>query len=422
MLKQIEKIFTVAMLLYAASALLPFILGDTGDPAQVDGNSIAFAIQAALYLVAFCFIALHWRTVLRGARNAKWILLLVLVAVVSAGWSQSPLFTLRRSAVMLATTAFGIYFGSRFTVPQQLRLLGWTCALIVFTSFLMGIFLPQYGVDHLWCAGDWRGVFSQKNSLGRAMVLSVVVFYFARPPGGWWVRWVGIAGALCLLVLSRSATGIVVFAVLVSTLPMYRLVRSKLTVAIPVSILVGLVAVGLGLLFSTMLPSLLLMFQRNTTLTGRTELWHVLLLTIAKRPWLGYGFNAFWSANGGSSAVSQQVDWLVKGGHNGLLDVTLDLGILGLTVFLAGFVVVCGRALRLMRKASGVGPIWLFSYLVFMFLYSLTESTILHQNNIFWILYTSTAVSISLQTSVSPYRHRHSPWEAILPEVPVVAG
>ncbi len=52
------------------------------------------------------------------------------------------------------------------------------------------------------------------------MVFSMLVFYFARPPLAWWVRWVGIAGALCLLVLSRSATGIVVSAIMVATLPL----------------------------------------------------------------------------------------------------------------------------------------------------------------------------------------------------------
>jgi O-antigen ligase len=414
MLKQTEKIFTVAMLFYCTTALSLFITGETGDFVLADGSPLAFTVQASFYLVAFFFIALHWRTFIRGVWSAKWVLLLVLVAVASTVWSQQPLFTLRRSAVMLATTAFGIYFGSRFTVPQQLRLLGWTCALVVITSFFMGIFLPQYGVDHLWCAGAWQGVFYQKNTLGRAMVLSVVVFYFARPPAGKWVRWGGIAAALCLLALSKSATGIVVLAVMVSTLPLlYRLVRSKLTVAIPVSIVVGLVAVGLGFLLYTIVPSLLGMLQKDTTLTGRTALWHAILISFAKRPWLGYGFNAFWSAKGGSATVSQRVGWLAPSGHNGFLDITLDLGILGLSVFVAGYVVLWRHALRLMRKNTGVDPIWLCTYLAFMPLYSLTESTILHQNNIFWILYISTAVCISLHTPVSFGHGSHAPLPAI---------
>ncbi len=95
MLKQIEKIFTVAMLFYCTVDLLPFIFGDTGDFARPEGNPLEFSVQAAFHVVAFCFIALHWRTVLRGAWKAKWILLLVAVAIASTVWSQHPLVTMQ---------------------------------------------------------------------------------------------------------------------------------------------------------------------------------------------------------------------------------------------------------------------------------------------------------------------------------------
>ena len=81
MLKHIEKMFVVAMLFYSTRAILPFILGNTGDIAREEGNPLAFAVQTAFYLVAFSFIARQWRTVLRGAWNAKWILLLAFVAL-----------------------------------------------------------------------------------------------------------------------------------------------------------------------------------------------------------------------------------------------------------------------------------------------------------------------------------------------------
>ena len=183
---------------------------------------------------------------------------------------------------------------------------------------------------------------------------------------------------------------------MVAILPLYRLARTKLTLAIPVLTVLGAVAVGSGFLFYMILPALLGMLHKDLTLTGRTEVWHALLLPVAKRPWLGYGFNAFWTAAGESATVAQEVNWGVGGGHNGLLDVALDLGILGLSVFVAGYVVICRRALRLMRKATGVVPMWLCTYLVFALLYSLSESTVFRQSSIFWILYTSTAVCVSL--------------------------
>ena len=107
------------MLFYSTRAILPFILGNTGDIAREEGNPLAFAVQTAFYLVAFSFIARQWRTVLRGAWNAKWILLLAFVALISTVWSQHRLLTLRRSAVMLGTTAFGINFEAALQFPSS---------------------------------------------------------------------------------------------------------------------------------------------------------------------------------------------------------------------------------------------------------------------------------------------------------------
>jgi O-antigen ligase len=149
-----------------------------------------------------------------------------------------------------------------------------------------------------------------------------------------------------------------------------------------------------------MLPLVLGILHRDTTLTGRTELWHAIFLSVAKHPWLGYGFNAFWMAEGESSTISEQVNWFAKDAHNGFLGVVLDTGLLGLSILLAGYVVFWRRALGLMRRTTGVVPIWLCTYLAFMLFYNLTETAILDQNNIFWILYTSTAVCLSLYAPV----------------------
>ena len=184
MLKAIEKAFNVAMLFYTTGAVLSFVFGGSDGTVRDEGSLPWLALQLALYAVAFCFIAIRWRLVLRAARNATWILALVAIAVASSAWSQDPSFTLRRSIVLLATTVYGIYFGGRFTVAEQLRLLSWTFALVVCSSLFMVIFLPQYGVDHGIFFGAWQGAFHQKNMLARAMVLAALVFYFVKPSSG----------------------------------------------------------------------------------------------------------------------------------------------------------------------------------------------------------------------------------------------
>jgi O-antigen ligase len=74
----------------------------------------------------------------------------------------------------------------------------------------------------------------------------------------------------------------------------------------------------------------------------------------------------------------------------------LDLGVVGLLTFAIGYFALWGRAIRVARKMPGPVPLWLCAYLTFMFFYNLTESSILVQNSIYWVLYTSTAVSLLL--------------------------
>ena len=403
MIKLHERLFTIAMLFYTTGAVLPFLSGSQNRYAREEGDPLAFAIQSVFYIGLCWFIANHWEMMLHGLLNAKWIICLVLVAITSATWSGDPSFTLRRSIVLVATTAFGVYLGSRFTVPQQLQLLAWTLALVILSSFAIAILFPKYGVDHFLHPGDWQGAFIQKNILARVMVFAILVFYLVRQPLGYKVRWAGIAAAVVLLALSRSVTGAVVFCVIVSTLPLYRLWRARLTVAIPMLIAITIVVAGSALIltFSTTDPFQLL--HRNSDLSGRFDLWNSVVIAIMKRPFLGYGFNGFWQGMAGESAsVLMAVRWPVLHAHNGFLDLLLDLGLLGLGTFAVGYIALWWRAVELVRKVGGPVPVWLCSYLVFMFVYNLSESAILVQNDIFWVVYTATAVSLFINVPAKP--------------------
>ena len=361
------------------------------------------------YAVAFCFIAIRWRPVLRAAWNAKWILALVAIAVASSAWSQDPLFTLRRSIVLLATTLYAIYFGGRFTITEQLRLLTWAFALVVISSLFMVVCLPHYGVDHGFYSGTWRGVFIQKNGLARAMLPAALVFYFVRLPAVNWIRWIGILASFCLIAGSRSVTGAIVFVLMIAVLLLSRVARLNLTALVPVITGVGALGIALAFLIWTSHSELLMMVGRNSTLTGRVGLWNAELISIRRHPWLGYGFEGFWvGMKGGSAAVLQSVGFFAIQAHNGFLQLSLDLGLLGLVTFVTGYLVLCKRALQIARRVPGPASYWPCAFLCLLLLYNFDESAILAQNSIFWLLYTSTAVNVAAYVR-----------ERLLPKAPV---
>jgi exopolysaccharide production protein ExoQ len=135
---------------------------------------------------------------------------------------------------------------------------------------------------------------------------------------------------------------------------------------------------------------------KDATLTGRTVLWSAVLDAIRGRPWTGYGYSAFWLGWEGKSAVV----WLVTGeefydAHNGILDLWLTLGLVGVSVFALNFVRAFGRAIAWARATGTVVGLWPIAFLTFMLLSNLTEGTILQQNNLSWILYVATVLRVA---------------------------
>lgn len=400
MIKQAEKAFTIAMLFYLTGAVFHLLTGTLVGSSPMQGNVRLLAIQVTFYAVAFIFMAMSWRCFLYAAWKAKWVGALVIIAVLSAAWSQDPYFTLRRGIVLVATTAFGIYFGSRYTVKEQLQLLGWACVLVVLSSVFVVVFFPRYGIDHDLFPGAWKGAFPHKNAFARILWLSALVFYFARPRA--W-RWILLAVPMCLLVLSRSVTGMVAFGLVIITLPLYRLFRQKMSVWIPTFLLLGGAFLVAIFLVGATLPDVLQAMGRDPTLTGRTYLWKAVLPSIAGHCWLGYGFNAFWlGMRGQSASVLVRVGYVVSQAHNGFLNLVLELGLVGLGAFLAGYLQIWQRAFRFLRISTDPIPLWLCTYLTLMLIYNLVESSILKQNDIFWVLYTSVAVSVFLYKPAKP--------------------
>jgi exopolysaccharide production protein ExoQ len=118
---------------------------------------------------------------------------------------------------------------------------------------------------------------------------------------------------------------------------------------------------------------------KDVTLTGRTGIWSAVLDSIAKRPLLGYGYQAFWlGLEGESYRVILAVSWVLAQAQNGFLDVMLEMGIAGLAivVLVFGFAfrdgVVC--LLHSHDQAQLRAVEWYLAIVLLTLLYNLDES------------------------------------------------
>jgi exopolysaccharide production protein ExoQ len=399
----IEKGFAFFTLLLLAGFMGVLMFGVFGvaPDSSSGGNPIEQALWSGIYLVTFCFLLLRYEHVFFVVTRNKimWLLigLLVALTLVSALWSYDPGTTVRNSVALAGTTLFGAYLATRYSWREQLRMLAWALSIMAVLSLLYMLVGPSGGIatDPEGGVGT-SGVFGHKQALGKSMVLAAIVFFIlgATARSHRWLPWVGFSVALVLVLVSGSKGALILLLCFVPLWPMYTALRWRYTAAVPFLIAAVLVGSGALILLLANAEAVLAAMGKNTTLTGRTLVWSAVWDMIRERPWLGYGYGAFWRGSEGPSAVIP----LMTGGefsnaHNAALSVWLDLGLLGVSVFLLCLSWAILRAIRCARYTRTADGLWPLTYLTFFALNGLMEASGPEENNLMWVLFVAVALA-----------------------------
>ncbi len=400
----LEKGFVVFSLLFFTGAITVLLNGGTAPNAS-QSDSISKVLMYGIQGITGLLLVADYKRVIQTALREKLLWIIVAIALFSTFWSDVPSRTIASNINLVRITLFGVYFAARYSLKEQLHLLTWVLGIAAALSLAFIIVLPSYGVmgmgsisspETIAHAGTWQGVYGHKNILARIMLLSTIAFFLFSPSNRRhrWLVWGCYVLSIILIVGSTSKTALIIFMTVLALLPLYRALRWNYTLVVPFFITVILVSGGFSILLLGSAEDILAAFERDLTLTGRTDLWMAVLEKIGERPWLGYGYGGFWlGLNGESVDVWNAVLWQPPHSHNGFLDLWLDLGLLGLSVFAFSFIAVCLRSVAWLRQNHTSEGLWPLAYLTFLLLANLTESSLLRQN-LLWILY----VSITLST------------------------
>lgn len=395
-----ELAFTVIVLiLYSGGPLTVLISGGAseGDKENITPDFALIRLIFFLsYVVTAALLLPNWRRAAYLLVKEKFILSLVFLSLVSVLWSFIPALTIQRGVGLIGTTLFGVYLATRYSLKQQVRILAWTLSIILFLSFIFAIALPKYGIMSGIHAGAWRGIYTHKNVLGKIMVLSTALFWMfittSKKTQPW--LWFNLGFSLLLLALSKSTSSLVGLVILISISLVSRPIRWSAKLAIPTICFLLSVITSVLLLTVSNLEAVLNLAGKDTTLTGRTNLWPAVVTMISKRPWLGYGFSGFWNGlSSEGSYVWKATNWTPPNSHNGILDLMLDLGFLGLAIFLISYVISLIKSILLMRSTDSIEGLWPLISITYLAVINFSESSLLIQNNIFWVLYVSVALS-----------------------------
>ena len=245
----------------------------------------------------------HYRQTLPVFLRGWPTLIIPVMCVISALWAPGVSEAVRKGVFMFLTAAVACYAASRLSIRQIL-----TC---YFLGEILGCLLSLKSptvVD-----GNWTGMFGQKNHLAVHMfILYTTAFVIMLDKGSnKFVRLLAVPfvpitafmilmahSATTLLMVGASAAAFLGHQFLWEPASRIKHARTFLTFTM---VVLGSLAILLlfGLLQLDAMDTVLKLFGKDSTLTGRTWLWEIAQRTMNEHPLTGVGAAGFWRSESG---------------------------------------------------------------------------------------------------------------------------
>lgn len=387
---------------FAAHGIFSFQMGSQGDvitsrtmataPVARNLGLLGYVVLPGLaYSVVMWMLLFNIRGVLRMAMQRKALTVLALMTVVSAAWSQDPMKSLLNGSFYVVGTLFAYYLVVRFKPEELMSLIMRTGVAVCLLGAVMIFAVPQHGIStsEARTMGAWVGIFQDRVGAAKCLVYLMspaLIFGLGRKR---WKNLSYVALLLVFIVMAKAVSALGVTFLLVLIMMVIQLSR-RLERNLALMLSAGLIifCVAFALFGVPILAQVVGAFGRDMTLTGRTEIWSILMESIVKRPLLGYGFYAFWQGLTGESAnVIMEAHWFFGYAHNGLLEIVLQLGLVGTSIFLFTFVNGIKDAWYCIKYGRTAGIEWYCGLLALAVLYNIDEETLLWPNDLLSMLY-----------------------------------
>ncbi len=306
--------------------------------------------RQALYLGIFAALVLPLayqdRSVLAKAVPTP-IAVIMLICIASIAWSVVPDIAARRLALTLIICYSLLLFCHVLGVVQVIIVTRFTVFALTAISLVSAILLPgqafhQPGDPERMVVGSLRGIFYHKHQAAVVAALGAIFAVDLMMQGR---KMVGAAllflsAVVLVLTESRTSVGSAIVSI-VAYLSVHRglLIQHRRPVAAKVLLFSAAVAVA-GLLAGTWFwfGSYL---SDPEAFTGRGRIWSSAIRLISDRPMLGYGFGSVFQV--GKDTPLAQVssgEWIqtIAHSHNGILDLLLFLGFIGIGPYIYCFI------------------------------------------------------------------------------------
>jgi O-antigen ligase len=354
-------------------------------------------MNGASYGVLAFLITWRWKRCIYVATRDIPLLLLLVTAVASIFWSAAPDSTINEIKTLLRGTLLGVYLAARYTIEELAQLFVWL--------FGIGTFLGLAG----YLSSSLRGFLGYKNSIATVATLAAMLFLMIAidKHKHRWVGLVGFSMAMTLNLISLSKSGLSAFLILVSLYPLSNLVKHhyKLRIVFFITALL-LGSIAFVLILNNLEFIVVDKLGKDLDFNGRIPIWKLIFEKGLERPWLGYGYVGFWTSEAGLFVVYNS--WASEGedaaignrfnSHNGFLDLFVQLGAVGFSLYILSLMTLLLRITSLFFKSKKL-ELFAILQIVFSFVFfSLSDSVngMILTPSPFWTIYVAIALSTRL--------------------------
>lgn len=316
-------------------------------------------------------------------RKNPWLTLYLAYCLLAVLWSDFPFVSLKRWIKLLGQPVMALVLLTEPDILEALPRLMKRCAYVMLpVSILFIKYFPNLGrlYDQWEGVPMYTGIATNKNELGfDCWILGMVLFWQLLQVLQWergrakrneLLLCAGLLGMdLWLLKMAHSASSLVAFLFGTGIILFlgFQWVHKRRGGAY---VLIGMTAgviVGFGLgLFDTVIHLL----GRNDTLTGRTDIWHI-LWNWKVNPIVGTGFESFWL--GDRRLAVQNLYPGLNEAHNGYLETYLNLGVIGVLITLVVLLAAYIKSNRDLVRHFEFGR-FRMAYLISFIIYNWTEA------------------------------------------------
>ena len=351
-------------------------------------NTMFGALAALTFLIAgTAYAASGINFTLRVCKKNWELFLIPALCLLSVIWSDIPATALRANIQLLLTTIFAVVIASRLGLNLFLR----AGAFIMLIAMVMSLVSSRTALNGMTGEISLIGIFGSKNYLAANTSMCIVVglTLSLNKTIDMSSRILGVVLLITstLVLIKAKSLGAIVFvigSILISiviiyyqNLALHKFTRGKLNWGILFIFLIGMFLLVYSLVNGSF-NDLMYSIGKDPTLTGRTHLWARGMALIQENPLLGVGFQSLFYVGNNIAEDIWALHHVPSGAgfnfHNMYVDMGVELGLIGLFLYLYLIKLFISRIFDLRTIAFGSSHFFAILVLSYMFLQTFLEA------------------------------------------------